>query len=1401
MTLPNRLSNAVTTHSKIVIVALLLTTALAGAGVPMLDDDSSLDQFESDSPEAEALEDINDRFGADDDNTTTVQLIHRDDNVLTQESLLSSLEFQQEIRDNESINATLADDDPITGVENIVAITAVTDERIDELEQRGEELEDREAELEERTETLEDGLDDVLALEREYQEATAADDDQEAAAIEDEIDETIDDAAAEAELDDEQAAEYREFADDAREVESARWTLERQAELPPEELPEYQELTQALEEVYTGATVGVLQEEYESLENDAAELEADQQELESDAAALEAQATALEERAEALEAGVEEVIELESQYELASAAGDDDAAAEIENEIDETVADAAAEAELDDEQTAEYEAAVDAIRDEISLPEPDEVPTDADAGDELAAIEDEVGDAEGELDGFEDGDVSAEDLETLFGTAAAALDSEDDALDDEPAPDADQDPEAPFDADADDVDPVELGLEPDEEALEELIVAATLGVLDDEFAELEAGQQELEADQQALEDDAESLEQQESSLQERSDTLEDGLDEVLELEREYQAAIEAGNDDEADGIEAEIETTIDETAAEADLDDAQTAEYEELAEQAREIESNRWAIEQTPDDPEEIPEYQELTESLEGIYSGATVGVLEDEFDQLGDDAAALEDAWEAFEEDDETPSLDEQIEALENLDDDEFEELLEETLAEDDDGDSAALGFMPSSYDPGSTTADARMTLVVQETAGGGEMEMGGESDPAIESQLDLRDLATQADGDYVVFGAGVITEEIDNSMGDSLAIVGPLALLFVVGALAVAYRDPLDIVLGVVGIGAVLVWTFGFMGWAGIAFNQMMIAIPVLLIGLSIDYAIHVFMRHREQREADGKTSTVRGSMAIALAGVGVALVWVTATTAIGFLANLVSPIGPIQEFGVVSSVGIVAALIIFGALIPALKIEIDTLLESRGWDRRKRAFGTGESGFASALTLGSTAARKIPLIILVAALLLTAGGVYGASQVDTSFDDEDFLAESPPAWTQHLPGPMAPGEYQAADDLAYINENFQRDDAQAQLLVEGSITDDDTLQRLSDTQDEAADSDVVYTLPNGDADVDGPLSVMEDTAAENESFNESFNDADTDGDGVPDQDVEALYDELFDVNEDEASNVIYRTEDGEYDSARLIVATDGAAGTEEITTEFRALASDLDADGTGDQRNLGDDGLYAIATGDPIVNYIVEQDLLDTVLQSLLITLVAVFTFLTLAYKLTGNGATLGAVTLLPVAFAVSWILGTMYVLGMPFNVLTGMITSLTVGLGVAYSIHISARYTLELERQGNVWSAMHTTVTGTGGALLGSAATTVGGFGTLAFAILPVLRQFGIITGLTIIYSFLASVIVLPALLVLWTRYFGPSVSFDTSEAHSPTPTASDGGTELETEPAKSEAGNEQNGEHE
>ena len=722
--------------------------------------------------------------------------------------------------------------------------------------------------------------------------------------------------------------------------------------------------------------------------------------------------------------------------------------------------------------------------------------------------------------------------------------------------------------------------------------------------------------------------------------------------------------------------------------------------------------------------------------------------------------------------TLENQLTALRDLEDGEFESLIESVLGED--GNQQALALMATDYEQGSTTADAHVTFIRQQTFGGSVDSPNGFSEEITASQLELRDIANQQDGDFAVFGAGIITDEVDQSLGDSIAIVGPLALLFVVVALTVAYRDLVDILLGVVGILTVLLWTFGFMGWAGVNFNQILISVPVLLIGLSIDYAIHVFMRYREQRESDA-TDAIGRSMTVALGGVGVALVWVTATAAIGFLANLTSPIGPLRDFGIVSAVGVLAALLIYGSLIPALKVEIDGLLEGFGFDRRKSAFGTGGGPFSRILSVGATAAKRFPVIVVVLTLVLTAGGVAGATQVDTSFSQEDFLADSPPEWTQSLPGPLAPGEYQAKDDLQFVQANFQQEGNEGEFLIrpsDGEVVTAETLARLDRAATEIDGMETGFTLPGGQTDLTTPLSLMQATAAgaPDSQFAQSFAAAagteTTDPAElqmlVPEENVAGLFDQLLAANP-QAEEYVYR-EDGSYEALRVQVGLDAAAETGTVADELRDVAAAIESQ---------TDGAWSVvATGDQIVNDIVQQDLLNTVIQGLTITLVLVFVFLAGAYRLTGSPASLGLVTLLPVLFAVTWILGSMWLLGIPFNSLTGTITSLTIGLGIAYSIHISSRYELELRRQGDVWEAMETTVTGTGGALLGSAATTVGGFGTLSFAIFPVLQQFGIITGLTIIYAFLASVFVLPSLLVLWTRYLGPSAYFPANESDEP-----------------------------
>jgi predicted RND superfamily exporter protein len=116
-------------------------------------------------------------------------------------------------------------------------------------------------------------------------------------------------------------------------------------------------------------------------------------------------------------------------------------------------------------------------------------------------------------------------------------------------------------------------------------------------------------------------------------------------------------------------------------------------------------------------------------------------------------------------------------------------------------------------------------------------------------------------------------------------------------------------------------------------------------------------------------------------------------------------------------------------------------------------------------------------------------------------------------------------------------------------------------------------------------------------------------------------------------------------------------------------------------------------------------------------------------------------------------------------LPFNALTATILSITIGLGTDYSAHVVHRFADEYDRPDTadgddsadaVFDALDDAVRGTGSALAGSMLTTTSGIGVLVFAITPVLGQFGVLTALSVFYSYLTAVFLTPSVVVVWQR---------------------------------------------
>ncbi|MDS0282334.1 efflux RND transporter permease subunit [Haloarcula onubensis] len=592
------------------------------------------------------------------------------------------------------------------------------------------------------------------------------------------------------------------------------------------------------------------------------------------------------------------------------------------------------------------------------------------------------------------------------------------------------------------------------------------------------------------------------------------------------------------------------------------------------------------------------------------------------------------------------------------------------------------------------------------------------------VRDIVDTVGGDIRVLGG------TPNTITTSLGIVLPAAFVLIVGFLVVAYRDLVDLVLGIVAIVMALVWTFGFIGLADIAFNPLLVSVPPLLIAVGIDFGIHVVNRYREERGAD---RDITDAMTVTSNQVLVAFFIVTGTTVIGFLSNLVSAFPPNRDFGVVAAIGIVFTFLIFGVFLPAAKVYTDRLRERYPIPTFSQSpFGSEGAASGRVLSGGVTVARRTPVIFLVVVLLATTAAGGYATGVATEFDSDDFLPEEEtPDFLQYL-GPLAPPEeFQAIENRNLRDRHFDQEE-QVIVYIEANMRRDDALESLH-----RASQNPPATIDGEgrEAEVTSLVTVIRDRAERDPQFRALVARNDLNDNGIPDDNLPVVYDAL--AERGQLSQFL--SEDRR--STQVIYTADGTATNAEISAAGDELAAGYEGD--------------ASPTGIAIVFNAAGTLILDTVLQSLAITIVGSALFLVGIYWVLEGKPSLGVANMVPIAVAIVALVATMRYVGIDFNAINGGILAITVGLGTDYSVHVVHRFADEREERA-LEPALRRTVVGTGGALTGSMLTTVGGIGVLVLALNPVIGNFGLLTALSVVYAYLASMFILPSVLVVWDR---------------------------------------------
>jgi uncharacterized protein len=539
-------------------------------------------------------------------------------------------------------------------------------------------------------------------------------------------------------------------------------------------------------------------------------------------------------------------------------------------------------------------------------------------------------------------------------------------------------------------------------------------------------------------------------------------------------------------------------------------------------------------------------------------------------------------------------------------------------------------------------------------------------------------------------------------------LALLAVVGVLALLLRSAFDVLVGLAGLAATLAWTFGtiallgpdVLDWLG-PLSQVGVVVPVLVVGLGIDYAVHLTARYREQR-ATGQAPDVAAATAVRT--VGTALVLATVATAAGFAVTGLAPLSVIADFGIFTAIGVVAAFVVMGSLVPAARVLRD----------RRR---TTSAGAVRDLDVGRVLAAPLrlavhhPVLTLAVGALLAAGSLWAASDLDTSFDRDDFVPEDTAIGDLHtLQQELFDGELTEA---TYV-------------LVDGDLADPDMLDALRDAHQQIGDVEHVRTDADGRPQVTSLVTLLDQLPDEIEQ--------------APDPD------ERYRQLADHAGHDLGRLLRPDRRAAIVELRTNGGDGAAPRLAEqlHDAFAPVREVGGT------------TLVTSDTLVIAEMAADLRDFQLRSIAITLLVVLGLLAGYYGLAHRRPVLGAIAMIPSVTSAALLLGTMGLLGISFDAMTATLTAIAVGVGVPYGVHVTNRFEEDLARCDDADEACRTTLRTTGGALVGSALTTFAAFAVLSFSGLALIGRMGLLGAAGITFALLAAVVLQPAALLLWAR---------------------------------------------
>ncbi|MEA2035838.1 MAG: hydrophobe/amphiphile efflux-3 (HAE3) family transporter [Euryarchaeota archaeon] len=550
-------------------------------------------------------------------------------------------------------------------------------------------------------------------------------------------------------------------------------------------------------------------------------------------------------------------------------------------------------------------------------------------------------------------------------------------------------------------------------------------------------------------------------------------------------------------------------------------------------------------------------------------------------------------------------------------------------------------------------------------------------------------------VSGDPAYDKQMGEAMGKEMGTLMATTMFLMIATLAILFGYVRYRFLPILIVFGGILMTFGIMGWFGFKISIPVIGAFPVIIGLGIDYAVQFQSRLNEEIQ----DKNLKEAILSMLRHSGPVHFITMCTTALGFVALLSAPIPMIKDFGIACLIGVVSCFFLAILAVPVF-FRITGYKKSRSSISGLSADNNKNTGFIDHYDrfLGKTAViiAKNPVKVILIFGLIAIGGFQFDSSIPINTDKTSYVPEDMPAKV----------------NLEKVSSTIGATSTTPVIIMGSDLTDPKIIQWI-------------YEFGEYETEKHDTINSHESISTLIRRYNNQK---------LP-QTKEETTRILSEIPEDTRNK---------YLSGGITAAIEFETLNMDMA-ELNSLIGQIRKDITWFNPPPG---ITAGPTGDSMVFGDLYNKISSSKTEMTIIGIILIIAFLILVYRRFES-----LTPIIPVLMIIGWNDLIMYTFNIAYTPLTACLGAMTIGLAMDYTILIMERCREELEKGAELYEAIGTGVTKIGAAITISGLTTLFGFSSMLFSSFNIVSAFGQTTVITIFFSLVGGIVVMPAIVAL------------------------------------------------